>query len=78
MEQNISNFSIEEAKRMVQSKAGKQLLSILQAQNPQKMQAAMKQASSGDIEQLKETLGAFMATPEVQSLLKQLENRSNE
>ena len=53
MEQNISNFSIEEAKRMAQSKAGKQLLSILQAQNPKKMQAAMKQASSGDIEQLK-------------------------
>ena len=78
MEQNISNFSIEEAKRMAQSAAGKQLLSILQAQKPQKMQAAMKQASSGDIEQLKETLGAFMATPEVQSLLKQLENRSNE
>ena len=78
MEQNISNFSIEEAKRMAQSKAGKQLIALLQAQNPQKMQSAMNQASSGDIEQLKETLGAFMATPEVQSLLKQLENRSNE
>lgn len=78
MEQNISNFSIEEAKRMAQSKAGKQLIALLQAQNPQKMQSAMNQASSGDIEQLKQTLSAFIAAPEVQSLLKQLENRSNE
>ena len=73
MEQNFGSFSIEEAKRLAQSKAGQQLISLLQSQSPQKMQVAMKQASAGDIEQLKNTLTAFMATPEAQSLLKQLE-----
>lgn len=73
MEQNFGSFSIEEAKRLAQSKAGQQLISLLQSQSPQKMQVAMKQASAGDIEQLKNTLTAFMTTPEAQALLKQLE-----
>lgn len=73
MEQNFGNFSIEEAKQLAQSKVGQQLISLFHAQDPQKMQVAMKLASTGDIEQLKNTLSAFMATPEAQALLKQLE-----
>lgn len=78
MSQNFSNISMAEAKRLAQTEAGQQLLSLLQSQNPQQLQTAMAQASSGDYEQLKKTLGAFMASPEAQTLLKKLEKNPHE
>lgn len=78
MAQNFENFSMADAKRLAQTEAGQKLLTLLQSQNPQQLQTAMQQASSGDLEQLKKTLGTFMASPEAQALLKQLENRRYE
>ena len=78
MAQNNQHFSIEDAKRIAGTEACQKLLSLLKSQDPQRLQAAMKQATSGDFEQLKQTLGAFVASPEAQSLLKQMENRSHE
>ena len=78
MSQNFDNLSMEDARRLAQTEAGQKLLSLLQSQNPCQLRSAMKQASSGDYEQLKKTLGAFMASPEAQALLKQLEKPSHE
>ena len=78
MSHNFDHLSMEDAKRLAQSDAGQKLISLLQSQNPQQLNAAMNQASSGDYEQLKKTLGAFMSSPEAQALLKQLENRQSE
>lgn len=78
MAQNNQHFSIEDAKRIAGTEAGQKLLSLLKSQDPQRLQAAMKQATSGDFEQLKQTLGAFVASPEAQSLLKQMEHGSHE
>lgn len=72
------NFSVEDAKRLAQTETGQKLISLLQTQNRQQLQTAMKQASSGDYEQLKRTLSTFMASPEAQALLKQLENSKHE
>ena len=77
MSQKFDNLSMEDAKRLAQTAAGQKLLSLLQAQSPRQLQTAMQQASSGDYEQLKKTLGAFMASPEAQALLKQLEKNSH-
>ena len=74
MTQNNRSFSMEDARRMAQTDAGKKLLALLQAQNSQQLQKAMEQASTGNYTQLKDTLSTFMASPEAQSLLKQLEN----
>lgn len=75
---NNGNSSIDEVKRMAESKAGQQLLTLFQTQDPQIIQAAMKQASSGDMEQLKQTLASFIAKPEAQKLIRQLEKNRNE
>ena len=77
MAQN-NHFSMEDAKRLAETAVGQKLLSLLQSQDPQQLRAAMKHASSGDMDQLKKTLGAFMASSETQALLKQLENGSYE
>ena len=74
MVQNNHQFSMEEAKRLAQTEAGKKLITLLQSQNSPQLQSAMHEAQSGDYTQLKKALGAFMSSPEAQSLLKQLEN----
>ena len=78
MAQNNHHFSMEEAKRLAQTDAGQKLVSMLQAQNSPQLQAAMQQASTGNYEQLKKTLGTLMASPEARALLKQLENSKYE
>lgn len=78
MSHNFGNLSMEDAKHLAQTQAGQKLISLLQSQNPQQLQTAMAQASTGDYEQLKKTLGSFMASPEAQALLKQLENHRHE
>ena len=78
MAQNNHHFSMEEAKRLAQTDAGQKLISMLQAQNSPQLQAAMQQASTGNYEQLKKTLGTLMASPEARALLKQLENSKYE
>ena len=78
MAQNFNHFSMEEAKRLVQSEAGQKLLTLLQSQNSQQLQTAMQQAASGDIEKMKHTLGTFMASAEAQALLKELERSQYE
>lgn len=78
MSQNFDRLSMENARSLAQTPAGQKLISMLQSQDSQRLQAAMAQASSGDYEQLKKTLSVFMNSPEAQTLLKQLENHSNE
>lgn len=78
MAQNNNRFSMEDAKRLAQTEAGQKLLALLQAQPSHQLHRAMNQASSGDYDQLKKTLGAFMESPEAQALLKQLEKQQHE
>lgn len=78
MSQKFDNLSIEEARRLAQSEAGQQLLTLFRTQSPGQLQKAMQQASSGDYEQLKQTLKTFMASPEAKTLLNQLEKKPHE
>ena len=78
MSQKFDNLSMDEAKRLAQTEAGQKLLSLLQSNSPRQLQTAMQQASSGDYDQLKKTLSSLIASPEAQSLLKQLEKNPHE
>lgn len=78
MSQKFDNLSMEDARRLAQTEAGQKLLYLLQSQSPRQLQTAMQQASSGDYEQLKKTLGSLIASPEAQTLLKQLEKNPHE
>lgn len=66
------SFSMQEAMRLAQSDAGKQLLSLLQKTQGDKLQEAMDQAAAGDYEQVKKTMSSLLSSPEAQALVKKL------
>lgn len=72
MQKNSNNFSMEDAFRLANTPAGKQLLSILQQSDTGALQNAMEQASSGNYDQAKKVLGPLLNSPDVQKLLQQL------
>lgn len=72
MQKDPKNFSIEEAKRLASTPAGQQLIAMLQSADTSTLREAMNQATGGNMEQAMQTLGPFLASPEVQKLLRQL------
>lgn len=72
MQKNSDNFSIEDALRLAKSPAGQQLLALMRQSDPNAIQKAMQQASSGDYSNIKETLAPLLASQDIQSLLRQM------
>jgi len=72
MERNSSDFSMQEAMRLVNSPAGQQLLALLQQSDTEVIHRAMEQALRGDIAQAQQTLSDVAASPEVKKLLQQM------
>lgn len=72
MEKNFGEFSMEDVKKLAQSSTGRQLMAMLSARGNE-MDAAMKSARQGDMEAAKQALAAFMADPQTQALLQQLQ-----
>ena len=71
MDRNAS-FSQEDARRLANSADAQQLLALLQRNNGEQLRTAMNQASTGDFDQVKKTLSAALADPEVRTLLQRL------
>ena len=78
MSQNYDDFHIQHAMRLAQTKTGQKLLSLLRQSDPQQLQKAAAQASSGDYEQMKQTMSSLIRSPEAQALLRQLEKQYHE
>ena len=72
MEKKSSNFSMQDAMRIANSDAGKQLLQILQAQNSPALSQAMEQASKGDYTNLSKTLAPLLESDKIQKFLKEM------
>lgn len=72
MDKNSNHISMQEAMRMAKSPAGQQLLTLLQQSDPETIQKAMAQASSGDFSQISETLAPILASEDVKKLLQQI------
>ena len=66
------NFSVEDAMRLAQSDAGKQLIAILQNADSGSVQSAMDHAAAGDYETAKQALSSLLSSPEAKQLLEQL------
>lgn len=66
-------YDMSELLRLAKSPAGQQLISLLQRTGGKELQSAVAKASSGDYEQARQTLSTLLENPEVQSLLKQME-----
>ena len=71
MDRNAS-FSQEDVRRLANSADAQQLLALLQRNNGEQLRTAMTQASAGDFDQVKKTLSAALADPEVRTLLQRL------
>lgn len=58
--------------RLAASPAGKKLISLLQGSHGEELNAAMDSAAKGDYRQAKQTINAFLETPEARALMEQL------
>lgn len=72
MKSNFDNFSLDNVKKLMQSPAGKQLISLLQNADSSQLQNAAQKASDGNMEEAKKALAPLLASPQIQALLKQL------
>ena len=68
----FNDFSIQDAMKLAKSDAGKQLFALLQQRQSDTLNSAMKQAASGDYQQVKKTVSELTADPEIKALLEQL------
>ena len=78
MQEKSPNFSIEEAMRLANSPAGKQLMALLQQQPKETLDAAANQAAAGNLDAAKTSLGSLLSSKEVQALMQQLRGGVNE
>jgi hypothetical protein len=74
MQNKQENFSMQDALRLANSPAGKELLSILQSQNNENLQKAKSQAEKGDYGQVQQTLSGLLQDPKVRRLLEEMRN----
>ncbi len=77
MEKNNGNFSPEEIKKLASSPAGRQLMAMLAANHGDAAQTVRSSMASGDMEQAKQALSAFLSDPKTQALLRKLEGEQN-
>lgn len=68
----LRSDSVQEAMRIASSPEAAQLKALLQQSNAQGLRQAMEQAAQGDYAAAKNTINAFLATPEAKELLDQL------
>ena len=78
MQEKFPNFSIEEAMRLANSPAGKQLMALLQQQPKETLNTAADKAAAGDLNAAKATLSALLSSKEAQALMNQLRGDSHE
>jgi uncharacterized protein with von Willebrand factor type A (vWA) domain len=74
---NFDEMSMQDAMRLANSRTGQQLLSMMKNSDPKMLEKAASQAASGDYEQLKQTMSAFLSNPEMRALLEQLGRQKN-
>lgn len=75
-EQN-NGFSIQQAMKLANSDAGKQLFSLLKSTEGEKLQSAMDQAAAGNMEQVKETMQQIVQSRQVQELILKMRGEEN-
>lgn len=72
MQKNFAQFSMEDALKLANSDAGKQLLGLLQNDHAEAASAASESAGKGDYAQAQQALKDLMADPQAKALLRLL------
>ncbi len=73
MEKKSQDFSMQEAMRLANSPAGRQLAQLLQQADQQTLNDAVRKAQQGNYEDAARQLQNLMTSPQAQALLKELE-----
>lgn len=68
----INPEQMQKAQRIASSPEAAQLKALLQQSNAQGLRQAMEQAAKGDYAGARETINAFLSTPDAKELLDQL------
>jgi len=71
-----NDYSMQEALRLANSPAGRQLFQQLQQRDPAAVQQAIRSAAAGDYAQVQKLLTSLLSDPETQKLLQQLGGQS--
>ncbi len=66
------NMDLSEVMRLASSPAGKKLISLLQNNSGEEMNAAMDRAAKGDYRQAKAIISDFLKTREASALMEEL------
>ena len=74
MQPDQNQFSMEDAIRLAGTPAGQQLINLLKSSTDRNMDSARKAVEAGDMEQAKKSLSGLLKSPDIQKLLKELEN----
>jgi hypothetical protein len=77
MNHNNENISMEEIQRLAKSDAGKKLMQLLEGSHSKASDTVRSSMQSGDMEQAKQAIQAFLSDPKTQALLKQLEEENH-
>ena len=64
--------AIQEAMRLAQTEAGKQLAELLQRGDPRQLRQIMESATRGDMAQAQQTLNQLLQDPQARQLLDRL------
>lgn len=73
MQNKPENFSIEDAMRLANSPAGKQLIAALRSAGGSDLEQARKAAAKGNYESAKTNLTEVLKSPQIQALLREME-----
>ena len=74
---NFSEIDMQEAMKLAQSDAARQLFALLNCSNQAMVNTALTQAAAGNMDQARQTLQQLLATEQAQQLLRQLQGGSN-
>ena len=72
MQKKSEDFSMQEALRLSQSPAGRQLMNLLRQSDSSALQQALSDASAGNYTSAQQILKGLLDSPEAKTLLKQL------
>lgn len=70
---NPTPKDLEKYAALARSQPGQELLALLQSSGGQKLSDAMAQAGKGNYQAAREVLSPLLASPEIQALLRKLE-----
>ena len=72
MEKKSQDFSIQEAKRLAETREGQELMRLLQKKDNAALEKAMADASAGNFKDAGKALSSMLSSPEIRQLLRQL------